>query len=104
MRIISVERIIFEDDVQAGNFTPDELRVIDHMSDGEIVHPTQQVADDCGLPIEKVRSIMASLRACGLARSGYLTNDEGQLCGRGTWLTGEGLKIRDRAKPFERMA
>lgn len=71
-----------------------ERRVIDHMSDGEIVYPASYLARDLGLSVATVRATIKRLREIGLARCGNLTDDDGRLAGRGTWLNGAGCALQ----------
>lgn len=74
--------------------SPVELGVIDHMSDGEIVRPASYTAADLGLPVDAVRAAIKRLREIGLARWGNLTDEDGRLAGRGTWLNGAGCALQ----------
>lgn len=70
-----------------------ELRVLDEMSDGELVLSAPRMASRLALPVDQVRAIVRRLRALGLAVWGNLTDDEGRLAGRGTWLNGAGCAL-----------
>ena len=74
--------------------SPVERGVVDHMTDGEIVYPASYMAADLGLPVATVRAAIKRLREIGLARWGNLTDDDGHLAGRGTWLNGAGCALQ----------
>lgn len=72
----------------------EECRVVDQMTDGEVVYPARWIANDIGSPLETVRATIKRLRDLGLARWGNLFDDEGRCAGRGTWLNGAGCALQ----------
>lgn len=73
------------------------------MSDGEWVPPAHYHADDLGLPVARVRDAYRRFRDMGLAKAGALfREDDGKICGRGTWLNRHGLLVRDALERAQR--
>ena len=77
------------------NLSDNEKRLIGEMSDGELVYPIAQTASDAGVALAEARKIVRRFQSAGLVRLGPLRDEDGLLCGRGYWLTREGLSVAD---------
>lgn len=65
-------------------------------SQDEIARPASHLALRTGLHVSTVSLVRQQLRSLGLAEYGPLFDDEQNICGRGYWLTCEGVEAKAR--------
>lgn len=76
-----------------------ELLVLAEMSDGEYVTPAHETACDLGMTTKFVQATRRKVKDMGLAHTTVLVReDDGKLCGWGTWLNRSGLVYRSVAR------
>lgn len=81
---------------------PQDIAIFMEMSDGEMVYPARVIAEVLDLAEKEVMAAQCRFRALGLTRTGPLfSEDDGKLCGRGTWLNKLGLRLQDMLRPAE---
>jgi len=74
----------------------EEVPIVLEMSDGEMVYPAQYMANDINCDVRLVHKTLRRMREIGIAQSGPLfSEDDGKLCGRGTWLNRAGYQVQD---------
>lgn len=91
-------------------FAPDVRAVLDQLTDGEVVHPVDQIAADAsvdsGICVQPARAgaIVKALRTLGIAEFGPLFAEEetANVRGSGYWLGGRGWKFRAALSQGER--
>lgn len=78
----------------AADLSEDERAVISRMTNGEWVYPMATIAADVCQPVRQVREIIRGFAADGLAELAPLMSEDGEVRGRGYYLTRDGLGVQ----------